>query len=136
MSSLPAFNVGSDKDELFDVFLTTKERDILCDRLSLPYCICEALEHLEYEGGAIESCIEKWNKKFEEGGLFPECELTELDKEVLGDAMDGSTYVASIKQMYEAGEVTKGQYAAKIRIVRSIEKKMAGFGIDVKFPMD
>ncbi len=136
MSLPPALHVQENKDDPFDVFLTVNERDILSDRLSLTDCICEALEHLEYEKEKIERCAEKWSNKFEWSGLFPECKLTELDKEVLGDAIDGSTYVISIKQMLEAGEITKAQYAAKIRIMRSIEKKMAGFGIDVKFPMN
>jgi hypothetical protein len=121
------------------IFLTPKQAEMLADRLSLPDCISDALEGWELSSGRILTGEEGFDarcrtlERLTLSGRIETSKLDELDRLILADAHDGSTWFA----MQEA-EVDPRDGLALSRIkatVCAVQRKLAAAGIKVSEPV-
>lgn len=117
---------------------TPKDCEVLLDRLSIPDCIAECFldthpddPPCEYTWEEVEDAASKLEDMIDDLG----CVILESDVEcdVLIDAVEGSTMPSKMKDAFDEGAITAGQYNKYKRVFRAIERKMAAAGLEAKF---
>jgi len=113
------------------VKITKTQLDILDHRLTIPDCIHEVLnadldldlEDLHVEIEPVEESCEKL-LKLAQGGVIDWATLTDLDKEVLWDSIDGSTFIGASE-----GNVSDQQYRGYQRSFNNLVDKLEAVGM-------
>jgi len=95
--------------------LTTREAELLDHRLAVPDCIADALaEH--HSRDIVENAVARL-RLFTNHCVIPTAYLSEVDVDVLADAVEGSTWVAAAS----AAAQDEDDPCIKLRAVRTIK---------------
>ncbi len=118
---------------------TKREAEILHSRLSAPDCIAEALTDVypgdpepPYCRADAEVAAERLANELEEHNQLTFSDQVERD--VIEDAIDGSTFPYFIADAVQDGDMTKAEAAKWRRDMQSICRKLKPHGIDARFP--
>lgn len=121
------------------IVFTKREAGILFDRLSAPDAVAEALTDTHPDDEApsytCEEALVAAEKLGTEINLFRSVNVeTQLDRDVIADAVDGSVFPYFIDDSYEDGDMTAAERGGWIATLRRIERKLAKAGIEASFP--
>lgn len=120
--------------------LTDLEREILQHRLDVPDCIHDAYFDLaeddeppEFTEDDLQAAIDSIYAGLP---MIPD-DPTEVEKAVLWDCMDGSTFMQAVDAEYEERDFSEtpmnfGKWRAYHKAADSLEKKIQSLGIDVQ----
>lgn len=118
------------------IHLTPRQAEMLADRLGLPECIAEALAGWEYVPGELGAEVEARCRRLERltlSGRIDVSTLDDLDRLILADAHDGSTWFA-----YNEAEADPRDNLAISRLkatVCAVQRKLAAAGLKVDEPV-
>lgn len=108
------------------VRLSKIEADAIIHRLEVPDCIADALEG-DFDAEAISDAAETLLKRAESGSVW--CD-TVVEREVLIDSVEGSTWVACAY-----GDATPDEMRKIMRVAKSVEKKLERYlSRSISFP--
>lgn len=120
--------------------LTDNEWGILEHRLDLADCLADALHNdddaTESENEAnwqrVYSAAAALNSTIGQTKTIDVDALTQLDKEILADCLDGSTFFCGAEDAVKNGDWSRQQLAAMQRVGRSLERKFNEAGIECR----
>lgn len=108
----------------------------LMQRFTVPECIAEALtDHADDEKPVVavpaqyveDRAIALARELTEHRQLVI---ITDVDKEIVKDAIEGSTLPGIINDLYNEGEYTKKEANRRMKTLEKLEIKLRGHGID------
>lgn len=116
---------------------TPTERELLMHRLDVGDCLADALTDKAEGDPAAPWTWEEvdaragWLGEFvrRTGGVTVDA-LTDLDRAILKDAVEGNTALCDLEVATDLGDVTKGRAATLRKAARTIVEKLAGIGIE------
>jgi chaperonin GroEL (HSP60 family) len=117
--------------------LTKLQAEMLHDRLTLPECIVEALtdgtdrtDRAEIE--KVANALEKIMRIIAEKSGFGSYVTfeTELEMEVLAEALEGGTYLCRMEDAYNDGDITAAEWRKYRRAADDLAEKMRKAGIE------
>jgi hypothetical protein len=113
---------------------TPIESEILRHRLQMSDSMYEVmLDSIDEVPWTLDQVDERAAKLCQTEGI--EFDLSnDLDRWMLEDCVDGSTFVANIAESRSFGEISKGMALAYFKAAKTIEKKLEDAGIPVTFP--
>lgn len=106
---------------------TPLEKSIISDRLELFDCLADALADDGFARDEVADAAEQIARTWLIG--------TNVQRAVIADCVDGSTYFASARDALNNGKMTRGTFDSLRRAARRIEAKLMDHGIDAAFPM-
>lgn len=116
--------------------LTKNEANILLHRLTVPDAIADCL--LDTEGLTTATHSEIMNCAFDLQRQINHTQSltidTELQRIIIADAVDGSTYFANIEDEIALGNITHQWATALLRACDSLEAKLRAIGIESRNP--
>ena len=102
--------------------LTKTEFEILAHRLEVPDALADCLEQFD------KDIIFEQSKFLLKNGLSIELDnLNEVQKAILIDCCEGSTFFADCNDAVASGELSKGKLLSWFRAAESLEKKLGCF---------
>jgi hypothetical protein len=113
---------------------TPRQAEMLADRLALPDCVADALVGWEPARYADRAEIETRCRRLESttlSGRIDVSRLDDLDRLILADAHDGSTWFA----MREAEAESQLEIENAKATVRAVQRKLDAAGISVDEPV-
>lgn len=116
--------------------LTPRQAEMLADRLTLPDCVADALEGWAPTDAARREAIERRCRRLELAtlsGTIDVSTLDELDRLILADAHDGSTWFALTEAELDPSDGL-ALHRAK-QTVRAVRRKLAAAGLTVDEPV-
>lgn len=114
---------------------TPTEREIILHRLGVPDAIADALEEdFNSNQFPITDTIQRLYAQFKNGEVWDTEEATDLEKAIIKDCCDGSTYFAGSEDAVNRGEWSRGKLHAHQTAAYSIELKLKAAGIEVNIP--
>ena len=114
------------------ITITPTQYEILDHRLTLPDCICEVFNATESLPNCEQEQVDDSVHKIEEmakKGFLDFSELTEFDRLVLEDVMDGSTYLYQAEEAVDKwgwfeDALTERQYQGLLRSAENLTDKI------------
>ena len=120
------------------ITFTKRESDVMMSRLSVPDCIAEALTDTRHEDAPSYSYAEALTLAEQlETELERDNQVTinsDVARDIVADAVDGSTYPYFLYDAVENLDMTSRERAGWRRVLSAIERKLAAVGIDASFP--
>ena len=115
---------------------TKMESDVVVSRLSVPDCIAEALtdtdETLSYSYATALDVAQELETELERDNCVTI--NSAVARDVVADAVDGSTYPYFLDDAVENLDMTSRERAGWRRVLSAIERKLTAHGIDARFP--
>lgn len=112
--------------------LTDNEWEIIEHRLSLSDSVADVLSD-QFDGLTYEQAQDKCEalcSRIEASKTIDVAALTEHERAMLVDCMDGSTFFADIDDAVWEGEMTRGKVLALRKAGRSLQRKLNEAGIE------
>ena len=120
--------------------LTDSEWGILEHRLDLADCLADCLHNdddategeNEENWQRVYEAADALNRKISQTKTIDVDALTELDKEILADCLDGSTFFCDSEDAVKNGDWSRQQLNALQRAGRSLQQKLNEAGIECR----
>lgn len=102
-------------------YFTPAQIDAILHRLECPDCIADALDA---DLSAVQSWCDLHASTLKAGG-FITAPVTDLEREILADAVEGSTWAV------DDADGTPQAHAGRVRALRAAAEKLRGLGVEI-----
>ncbi len=117
------------------IAFTQSEIDILDHRLQVPDAIADALESDFPHTGDVQDLVRQLCHYVKIDRAIEAVALPELEKAILADALEGSTFFASSEDALALGEISRGQLLNWHNAANSLEQKISNLlGRNIHIP--